>query len=375
MPIAPEDRIYLTVYHDGSIHLDSSCSFGAASSPGIFDRAADAIAAIFRFRNIRDFLKWVDDFIFFRQPSPPSRSGPWTYTFDESLIFSIAKELGWPWSIKKHLPFAHSFPYIGFIWDLDNKTVEIPVAKCLKFIARLEPWVTGNSVSKHECDRIIGSLNHCTNVLKDGRSHLPSFYKFSSSFSTAASAFTRHRIPRDIVDDVLWWRRQLSIVPCLTRIICPPPPLPSQVFVDASTSWGIGFILDGKWLAWKLLPGWQSEGRDIGWAEMVAVELAIRVLICAGFRDCHVMLRSDNQGVVGALAGGRSRNSEQNAIVRRIVSLFRDANIWISTTWISTHDNPADGPSRGTFPPLTDLFPSRPAIPAHLVTFVCNASP
>jgi hypothetical protein len=370
MPIAPEDRKYVAVCHNELVHLDGACSFGSSSSPGIFDRAADAIVAIFRFLLIYYLLRWVDDFIFFRQPRILSPSGPWSYSYDESLIWSTAKELGWPWSVKKHIPFAHTFPYIGFVWDLDNKTVRIPKEKCEKFLSRLEQWTAGHMVSKRECDVIVGSLNHCTNVLPDGRNHLPSFYRLSASFSRASSTFVKHRIPADVAEDVSWWRNQLSTDPCISRIITPPSPLTSQIFVDASTSWGIGFYLDGHWLAWELLPGWKSEGRDIGWAEMVAVELAVLVLIHAQFRNCHLVLRSDNQGVVGALSGGKSRNPQQNAVLRRIVSLFREADIWLSIEWVSTDDNLADKPSRGLFPPLHNIFSPIPPLPTYLSRFL-----
>jgi hypothetical protein len=225
-------------------------------------------------------------------------------------------------------------------------------------------------VSKKECDVIVGSLNHCTNVLPDGRNHLPSFYRLSASFSRASSIFVKHRIPADVAEDVSWWRNQLSTDPCISRIITPPSPLTSQIFVDASTSWGIGFFLDGQWLAWELLPGWKSEGRDIGWAEMVAVELAVLVLIHAQFRNCHLILRSDNQGVVGALSGGKSRNPQQNAVLRRIVSSFREADIWLSIEWVSTNDNPADKPSRGLFPPLQNIFSPIPPLPTYLSRFL-----
>jgi hypothetical protein len=33
-----------------------------------------------------------------------------------------------------------------------------------------------------------------------------------------------------------------------------------KLFVDASTGWGIGLILNGKWLAWQFKEGWNSEG-------------------------------------------------------------------------------------------------------------------
>lgn len=69
-------------------------------------------------------------------------------------------------------------------------------------------------------------------------------------------------------------------------------------------SWGIGLVLNDKWLAWRLKEGWRCEGRDIGWGEMVAVDLAVRTLVNAGFSDCQVVLQSDNAGVVGALSAG-----------------------------------------------------------------------
>jgi hypothetical protein len=41
---------------------------------------------------------------------------------------------------------------------------------------------------------------------------------------------------------------------------------------------------------------------------MVAVELAIQTLVANSYRDMHVMIQSDNQGVVGTLKAGNSRN-------------------------------------------------------------------
>ena len=143
--------------------------------------------------------------------------------------------------------------------------------------------------------------------------------------------------------------------------------------MDASTSWGIGLVLDGKWLAWHLKDGWQAEGREIGWAEMVAVELAIMTLITGKFRNCHIIVRSDNQGVVGALRAGRSRGTQQNMILREIVKLIQNYDLWISTMWIPSSENPADGPSRGILPGKESLHPFPPKIPFHLTKFIDKA--
>jgi hypothetical protein len=150
----------------------------------------------------------------------------------------------------------------------------------------------------------------------------------------------------------------------------PPAPLDLFICMDASTSWGAGFWMEGKWIAWRCIDGWKSDGRDIGWLEMVAVKLALTAVIAAGYRDVHLLFRSDNSGVVGALQSGSSRNSQQNSILRRIIHLFHDHNLWITTSWISTKDNLSDGPSRGLFPPVDDIFCPLPKLPAHLSKFL-----
>jgi hypothetical protein len=56
-------------------------------------------------------------------------------------------------------------------------------------------------------------------------------------------------------------------------------------------SWGISFVLSNKWVAWELIPGWKADGRDIGWAEMVAVKLALQVLIANNLSNSHIIIQ------------------------------------------------------------------------------------
>lgn len=81
-------------------------------------------------------------------------------------------------------------------------------------------------------------------------------------------------------------------------------------------------MFDSLWESWKLNPGWKSDIRDIGWAEMLAIKLGLRLAIARGFRDTHFLVKSDNTGVIGALDGG-SRNVEQNSVLQRITALLR----------------------------------------------------
>jgi hypothetical protein len=103
---------------------------------------------------------------------------------------------------------------------------------------------------------------------------------------------------------------------------------------------------------------------------MVAIELAARTLTTAKVTNAHVVIHSDNQGVVGALRAGFSRGVQQNHILREVVRIMQDHSLWLSVEYVSTHDNPADKPSRGVFPSRKLLYAYPPALPNHLRSYL-----
>lgn len=306
--------------------------------------------------------------MFFRYPLQDTI--PLRFSYDESLIWSTAAHLGWPWAPDKFCPFSETFKYIGFKWSLARRTIALPSEKCQKYKAKLDEWSTASSLSLKSTESLIGTLNHACLVIPQGRSHLPALYAFRASFPTNSSRFLRHHPPKAALEEIEWWRRTLDVEWCGIVIQLPPEPMNVDLFVDASTSWGIGLVLDGRWLAWPLKTGWKSDGRDIGWAEMVAVDLAVKTLINAGYANCHVILKSDNTGVVGALTAGYSRSTQQNFILRHIVDSFQAHGIWLTIKWIASDMNLADGPSQGCFPPKRMLLPFPPSIPQYLRDYV-----
>lgn len=59
--------------------------------------------------------------------------------------------------------------------------------------------------------------------------------------------------------------------------------------------------MQGAWDAWQWLQPlqvWKAEGRNIGWAEMVAIELMVRQLEELGMGNANILVRSNNEGVV-----------------------------------------------------------------------------
>jgi hypothetical protein len=132
-------------------------------------------------------------------------------------------------------------------------------------------------------------------------------------------------------------------------------------------------VWNKRWLAWPLKPGWDNNGKRIGWAEFIALELAVLAIVSSRVRSATFTIFSDNKGVVGAFDSNYSRNREQNASLRRILCTLHDNNIWLKIIWVPSAENLADGPSRGIFPLPGSAFGFPPKIPYYLKPFVGNA--
>ncbi|KAG8952221.1 hypothetical protein FRC04_004928 [Tulasnella sp. 424] len=323
IPVHPEDRRNIVVVWNGLAYVDTAVPFGAASSGGLFGHVADGLRAIMMARGLQPTRNWVDDFVSFRFPIPDTN--PQRFLYNEDTIYAIGEELG----------------------DIPARTVSIPEEKKDKYRKRIQDALTKGRLKRKEVEKVIGTLTHCALATELGRTHLSSIANFLASFAHYQNPHLSLAIPTRTRDDLQWWLAHLADPFCGSRIRTPPDPEDLDFWVDASTSYGIGVVLNGGWDAWVLTAGWKSKGRDIGWAEMVAIELGLRVLVASGIAKKNIVLKSDNRGVIGALKMQRSRSYQQNLVLRRIVGMMLEHDIWISSEYVPSKDNVADGPSRG----------------------------
>jgi hypothetical protein len=118
------------------------------------------------------------------------------------------------------------------------------------------------------------------------------------------------------------------------------------LFVDASTSWGIGIIVQGEWAAFRLGDGWKIPGQDICWLKTVAVEILIYILEAKGIENTTLLIYSDNQGTIGSLEKGHSQNFHINLSIRCTYVVLASHFITPHLVYISSEANPADPISR-----------------------------
>ncbi|CDO69769.1 hypothetical protein BN946_scf184766.g14 [Trametes cinnabarina] len=376
IPIYPPHKAYLVIQCEpGAFYIDHVCPFGVSSGTGLQGSVMDPFVAFLDARGWGPNRKWVDDLLNGRYPVAGSADSGWVYAHGVQDIFGLAASLGVPLHQEKWTPHAFEAEYAGFAWDAANRTVTLAEKKRLKYLGRVEDALRSakggaSRMGLLAVQKLNGTLSHCAFVYPHGRTFLSGLYAFAASFR---SEFAPRYPPKSIVSDLGWWRDVLS-KPSVKRTLRPRKTLTDlDVWVDASSSWGIGLVMGDTWDAWKwAVPyeEWHSNGRDIGWAEMVAIELALRALEETGVHDADVLIRSDNEGVVHALRRGRSRNFQVNLSIRRTEALCMALNIVVQPVYVNTKINRADPVSRGIPDPSLRRSKARFTLPQEVSIYL-----
>lgn len=171
--------------------------------------------------------------------------------------------------------------------------------------------------------------------------------------------------------DLAWWSKSLGI-PNIGMKLCrhSTPSESFSLFSDASSSFGIGIIINHEFDLFELSNRWQVSGKgthDIGWAEFIGVELTVFfVLRTYDLHDTHLLINTDNQGVIGAWAKHSSCSYEQNEVLGRIICMLVSRSCFLSLKYVASAENPADAPSCGVAP-MDYLRRSFPSFPKKLV--------
>jgi hypothetical protein len=413
---------------EDSFAIDCSFCFGFSASAGTYGGVADAGADIFRSQGIGPMSKWVDDHLFIRilrehlkayndlrksRAAIIARNGgmlvdggrKWyrgsdmpdgrVEEFDEDLSFPIldlsatsprsfedarftfcfddinrlSKTLGIPWELAKDIPFSSCPPFVGFLWDIASRSISIPPKKKEKYLAAIQEWETRPSHTLQQVQELYGKLLHVSLVIPAGRAYLVSLETMLSVFHNRPHM--PRRPPKNTGEDLRWWKANLA-----QPIVARPIPGPIEVtdpsaYSDASSGTGVAIWINGRWRAWRLLPGWKDEDRDIGWAEAIGMEFLAITLFGQCPEGSCVKVFGDNRGVVEGWWKGRSRNKATNTIFKRIHELTAVSKCSLITRYVPSAHNPADDPSRGVYPPSSLLLPPI-RIPQPLQAFIAD---
>jgi hypothetical protein len=345
--VLPDHKPWLVVQgKPGEFFIDHTHPFGAACASSNAGMIANAIVDIWKAEGIDPILKYEDDIAVFRTPISEGQhsEGSFRYAYDRSDALKVIAPLKIPWHPNKGMKlFASLLVFLGLLWDLNNRRVSLPENKRLKFLSRVNSFIAQFSqrrCSLRDIEKLHGSLCYLSFVYPDGRSRLPSLSNFSTKFN--GNGYIRLYPPHSLITDLKWWFAKLSEIGNFRQLSPRGPVLDMGIFVDASTSWGIGIVIDQRWKGFQLAPDWKIPGRDITWLETLAIEILFGIIASSGISNRNLLIHSDNQGTIGAMAKGRSPNFHINLSVRRTYTILSSILVVPTIIYIPSADNPAD---------------------------------
>ena len=181
--------------------------------------------------------------------------------------------------------------------------------------------------------------------------------------------FVKHHLPTQAWCHLTWWHDLLLLLN-VSRLLEPLPCLDPDIWVDASSSWGLGLVVNNAWATWCLLPGWNTNGYDIGWAEGIALEMAIYWLVLSKFHDTDIIVHSNNTGVVGAFWKGWPHNATWNDCISQISIALSSSNLSLSPIFIPSNQNWADPVLRGCLRTYPSHIPNTIETPTLLSSLI-----
>ena len=237
--------------------------------------------------------------------------------------------------------------YLGFIWDLDSRTVSLQPSKQLKYRNNLLEWQKRSKHTLIQVQSLYGKLLHTTYLLPHSQLYLTGLERIIPTFRSHPDR--PHFPKKSIKADLQWWLTQLD----KTTITWPIPsfaPFDNLcAYSDASTK-AIGICIGNSWAIFAYSSEFKQCNLDIAWAEAISIEILLCALTFFPITTHRILVFCDNAVVANSWQIGRSRNKNVNEVFKRISSFLATLQTEIQIKYIPSEKNLADALSRGELP-------------------------
>ena len=354
LPVLLSQMILLGIFWLGQFFVDTRLPFGLRSSPGIFNRFADAVCWIINFvYNIKNVIHYSDDFFLVSSHNITQAQT------DLSTVKSVFKHLNTPIAENKTEGPQTSITYLGILIASTDFTIRIPEDKFAELTYIFPKWLQKST--KKELLSLIGKLSFVCKVIRPGRM----FLRRLISLSTTVKALHHHiSINKNARADIHWW---VDNLPHFNRksIIPESLVLTSQdikLFTDASNI-GFGAIHKREWIQAQWPQNFHHFSIDV--KELFAIYAA-----CATWgpqwKGLRICVFTDNKPITSIWDSGSTPATELMSLVRQIYSLTVHHQFSISFKHILGITNPAaDALSRFQVQRLRQILPQANKLPCQ----------
>lgn len=234
IPIHPSQwRFLLLMDLDNRLWIDTRIQFGGVAGCGVFGRPADLWRKIIKEHfKLAAMFQWVDDNLLIKE------EGNSTMIKD---VVNLSNEMGVASNIDKVHEFANEQRYIGFVWNVAERTVQLTEEKFKERCQQVNSFLEPNaSFNLKQVEELVGRLVHMTYIVPNLRCYMPSLHRWEAKWKVPLA---KKKVPGDVQEDLLEWQSALKVFKP-RRIITEAVPLDFN-WVGEALMTGIG-VLIGK---------------------------------------------------------------------------------------------------------------------------------
>lgn len=352
-PIWPGDFGLLGIKTDAGYWVQKMLPMGASCSCYIFEKFATFIQwLVCETADSSNMDHLLDDF--FMAGVSYFDCLHVVYTFE-----SICKDLGIPLCEEKKVGPITSLVYLGLELDSVNQTIKVPREKIEKARSALLLITESKKMRLKQFQSAIGLLNFICKAIPAGRTFNRRFYDAMSRISKPHHYI---RINAGICEDARVWLKFLEHFNgslTFSALNWSEDSL-LELFTDASgnKNLGCGCYFKGHWSVFPWPIDWDNNAfTDITYLELVPICLAFSIWGQV-FKNDKIILRSDNEALVGILNKKSSKNHRVMHLLRFLILLTLENNIQIKAVHIRGKRNTiCDSISRFQWQRLSTLLP------------------
>lgn len=318
-------------------YKDNALCFGLKSAPSIFNAISSFVTRVMVHNGVAT-VGYLDDYFV------ASGSEEGCHTHQRTLI-AFLEHIGFKVNYTKVAPPSTSPRFLGIDIDLVNMVFKLPDDKLQKARTAVRMMQKKKFTTRKDLERLTGYLAHCAILVKGGRTFCRRLY----SLLKATKNVRKVKLSAEVRLDLNWWDAFLELFNGTCQINDSFSPI-YEVFTDASNT-GFGGWWDEKFFFghWAPVKGGCNHRADppslteLSHSSINVKELwpVIEAIHRWGnlWKNCNILLHSDNTQVLAMVATGRSVNKQAMSLLRELFWQCAILNITIRAVHIPTAEN------------------------------------
>ena len=330
IPVHPSDYHLLGFKWGSPTHwfFHRVLPFGASSSCKIFETFSSALEWAAKNKLGMEELEHIlDDFLLGAKSQAECNA-------HLNNFLTMCLDLGVPIAEDKTFSAAQQLVFSGLLFDTNTQVVMLPKDKLLKCRQAIHRVQGRRSITLRDLQSVLGFLQYCTTAVVGGRAFLRRLINLTIGISHPHYHISLNSGARA---DLAAW--DLFLTHFNGRVLMLPSAWETSNSLSLATDsskLGFGAVFGSAWFYGQWPPAWSH--RNITLLELYPIVASLRTWANA-LRNKRILFFTDNLALVHIINQTSSRDPDIMVLVRRLVLIAMECNIFFKSKWLAGSTN------------------------------------